>query len=63
MTLKEVQQYLDVPRTCVYELVRQERFPAVKENGTWSIDWKELQRWINYEIQRKGLINNGTKTV
>lgn len=53
MTLKKLQQYLDVPRTCVYELVRQEGFPAVKENGSWSIDWKKLQRWINDEIQRK----------
>jgi len=63
MKLKEVQQYLGVPRTCIYELVRQKGFPAVKENGEWHIDWKKLQRWINKEIKRRELMKNDIEKI
>lgn len=63
MTLKEVQQYLDIPRTCMYELVRQGRLPARKVKSAWYIDWQKLQRWICNEIKRKDLVNNGTEKI
>ena len=61
MKLKEAQQYLNIPRTCIYELVRQGSFPACKVNHKWYIERKRLQGWLGAEIGRKDLMEHGTK--
>lgn len=61
MDLQKVQQYLAISRTCIYELMQQKKFPSKKKENKWYVDWNKMQRWIECEIQRKDMMNNGTK--
>lgn len=60
MTIKELQSYLQIPRTCVYKLMREDGFPSAKINGRWKIDKGKLLKWIEAGIKQKE-IKDGTK--
>jgi excisionase family DNA binding protein len=53
MTITETAEYLRVPTSKVYELVRVKSFPAVKLGKSWRIMKDRLDIWLEEQLENK----------
>jgi excisionase family DNA binding protein len=55
MTLNEVAEYLRIPRSTVYKLVREGRIPGQKIGRQWRFRRKVVENWLgDTESQEHG---------
>ncbi len=52
MTLNEVAEYLRIPRSTVYKLVREGRIPGQKVGRQWRFRRAVVEQWLGDEKQR-----------
>lgn len=52
MTLNEVAEYLRIPRSTVYKLVREGRIPGQKIGRQWRFRRAVVEQWLGDEKQR-----------
>ncbi len=50
-TVSETANYLCIPRTKVYELVKSKDFPSIRYGKTWRVDSSKLEKWIDEQIE------------
>ena len=53
MTVPQTAEYMNIPVSKVYELVRSKNFPAVKLGKNWRIMKDQLTLWLLNEINKK----------
>jgi excisionase family DNA binding protein len=59
MTLTELAQYLDVPRTRLYKVIkREECFPAFKVGRKWCANVEQVREWMLLLSEKKGVGNS-----
>ncbi len=52
MTVPETAQYLNIPVSKVYELVKSQDFPAAKIGKNWRIPKNRLEPWLDSQIRK-----------
>ena len=53
MTVSQTAEYLNIPVSKVYELVRSRSFPAVKLGKNWRVIKEQLSPWLLSQINEK----------
>lgn len=53
LTVQETAEYLRLPLTKVYELVRIKDFPAVKIGKSWRVLKDKLDKWLLDQLEDK----------
>ncbi len=53
LTVPETAEYLNIPVSKVYELVRSKTFPAVKLGKNWRIMKGQLDSWLLNKVNEK----------
>lgn len=52
-TVPETAQYLNIPVSKIYELVRAKDFPALKLGKSWRIHKERLDQWLLAKLPEK----------
>jgi excisionase family DNA binding protein len=53
MTLNEVADYLRIPRSTVYKLVREGRIPGQKVGRQWRFHRTQVDRWLQGGVKQR----------
>ena len=53
MTVAQTAEYLQMPVSTIYELVRHCEFPALKIGKSWRVVRKDLDEWMQKQLHDK----------
>lgn len=53
LTVKETSEYLNIPLSSVYILVKSKEFPSLKIGKSWRVSKDQLDKWVLNEINNK----------